>query len=293
MKKEYLMAATTIFLWATLPPMTKMLLNDFPSMTLLYYSSVIAAAALLVFLSLTGRLKILKTYLPRDFLCLAGLGFLGEFLYSALYYQGLTLIPATDACILNYLWPIAAVVFSGLFLKEKLTAGKITAIFLSFMGVMLVTSKGTVFFVSSENSLSGCGICILAAFCYGLFNVLNKLFGKDQWVNMTFYFLLTAILAGIVCHSSGQIVVPTTLQWCGIFWLGLFIDAIGIVIWAIALQNSEVSYLVNFAYATPVLAMLISAVFLKEAINLYSCIGLALILGSFFFQEKSGNFERR
>lgn len=287
MKKEHLMAATTIFLWATLPLLTKLLLNDFPSMTLLYYSSIIAATALLLFLVLTGRVKILKTYSPRDFLCLAGLGILGEFLYSALYYQGLTLISATDACILNYLWPITAVVFSSIFLKEKLTSCKIAAILLSFIGVILVTSKGTGFFVSSKTSLTGCIICILAAFCYGLFNVLNKMFGKDQWVNMTFYFLLTAILAGIVCHSLGQIVVPTTLQWCGIFWLGLVIDAIGIVIWAIALQNSQVSYLVNFAYATPVLAMLLSAIFLKEVINLYSCLGLSLILGSFFLQKFS------
>lgn len=287
MKKEHFMAATTIFLWATLPPMTKLLLTDFPSMTLLYYSSVIASIALLSFLTLTGRLQKIKAYSLRDFLCLTGLGFLGEFLYSALYYQGLSLISATDSCILNYLWPITAVVFSCVLLHEQLTPSKIAAILLSFLGVMLVTSKGTGFAAFSHGSLMGCSICILAALCYGMFNVLNKMFGKDQWVNMTFYFILTSLLTGLVCHSTGQIVVPTILQWAGIFWLGLCIDAIGIVIWAIALQNSEVSYLVNFAYATPVLAMIFSAIFLQEAINLYSCAGLILILGSFLLQHKT------
>lgn len=112
------------------------------------------------------------------------------------------------------------------------------------------------------------------------------MFGKDQWINMTFYFVLTALLAVISCHSTGQLVVPNSFQCIGIFWLGLFIDAIGIVIWAIALQNSEVSYLVNFAYATPVLAMIMSTIFLKETITLYSCAGLALILCSFLLQNQ-------
>lgn len=282
------MAVMTIFLWATLPPMSKLLLMDFPSMTLLYYSSVIASAALLVFLLLTGRTQRLRAYSPRDFLCLTGLGFLGEFLYSALYYQGLTLISATDACILNYLWPLAAVIFSCVLLKERLTAGKAVAVLLSFLGVILVTSKGAGLFAFAGESLMGCVLCMLAALCYGLFNVLNKIFGRDQWINMTYYFILTAVLAGAFCHAEGQLVEPSLAQWLGIFWLGLGIDAVGIVIWAIALQTSEVSYLVNFAYATPVLAMLLSIAFLQESINLYSCAGLVLILGSFLLQKRIG-----
>ena len=79
--------------------------------------------------------------------------------------------------------------------------------------------------------------------------------------------------------------IPTARQWIGILWLGLFIDAIGIVIWALALQKSEVFGLVNFAYATPVVSMLLSAVLLHERIDVYSCIGLALILISFFIPK--------
>lgn len=283
MKREHLMAALTIFLWSTLPPITKLILSDFPSMTLLCYSSFIASAALLIFLLITGRLKKIKDYSWRDLLCLIGLGFLGEFLYSALYYQGLVMISSTDACILNYLWPVAAVIFSCIFLKEKLTAGRAVSILLSFTGVIMVTSKGAAF---SGDNLVGCVVCILAAFCYGLFNVLNKMFGKDQWVNMTFYFAVTIIFSGISSHAAGQIMIPDSFQWMGILWVGLCIDAVGIVIWAIAIQNSEISYLVNFAYATPVLAMIFSVIFLKETINFYSCAGLILILGSFSLQKK-------
>ncbi|MBQ5674860.1 MAG: DMT family transporter [Lachnospiraceae bacterium] len=139
--------------------MTKLLLADFPSMTLLYYSSIIASIALVLFLLLTGRISKLKTYSLRDYIYMTGLGILGEFLYSALYYQGLTLISSTDACILNYLWPITAVIFSCIFLKGKLTIGKTAAITLSFFGVIFVTSKGTGLSSFSKNSLAGCILC--------------------------------------------------------------------------------------------------------------------------------------
>lgn len=292
-KKEYLMAATTIFLWATLPPMSKLLLTDFPSMTLLYYSSVIASLSLIIILIVTGRIQKLKTYSVKDLFCLTGLGFLGEFLYSALYYRGLALISSTDACILNYLWPVAAVIFSCIFLKEKLTLRKAFSILIAFSGMILVTAKGSALTMFSNSDSTGYLVCILAALCYGLFNVLNKIFGKDQWVNMTFYFILTAMLAGISCHASGQLITPDIPQWLGILWLGIFIDAVGIVIWAVALQNSEVSFLVNFAYATPVLVMLLSVIVLKEPFNLYSCAGLLLILISFAFMRHCKPYKNK
>ncbi|HCA33601.1 MAG TPA: hypothetical protein DEP00_00370 [Lachnospiraceae bacterium] len=155
------MAGTSIILWATLPSMTKSILSDFPSMTLLYYSSVLASAALLVFLLATGRIRNIRTYSKRYLLCLTGLGLLGEFLYSALYYKGLSLISATDACILNYLWPITAVIFSCIFLKEKLTLRKVSAILLSFCGVILIISKGKSFSGFAVTDLTGCGMCLL------------------------------------------------------------------------------------------------------------------------------------
>ena len=211
---------------------------------------------------------------------------MGEFLYSALYYKGLSILPATDACILNYLWPIISVISSCILLKETLTVRKAIAIILSFIGIILVTSKGSALTVFQSENFAGSMLCILATVCYGLFNVLNKIKGKDQWCNMTIYFTLTAILSGIYCHMTHQLPIPSPEQCFGILCLGIFIDAIGIVIWAIALQGSEVSSIVNLAYVTPIVSMFLSVIFLKEKIDVYSVLGLALILGGFLLKKK-------
>ena len=114
----------------------------------------------------------------------------------------------------------------------------------------------------------------------------NNSLPAAYYYNMTIYFTLTAILSGIYCHMPHQLPIPSPEQWFGILWLGIFIDAIGIVIWAIALQGSEVSSIVNLAYVTPIVSMFLSVIFLKEKIDVYSVLGLALILGGFFFQKK-------
>jgi len=284
MKKEYLMSAITIICWSTLPPMTKLLLQELSNMDVLFFSSAIAALFLCFILIVTGKWRLVLTYKISDMFQLVVLGFVGNFLYSILYYNGLATLTSRDACIINYLWPIITVLFSCIFLKERPSAKKILAILISFSGVFLIATKGNGIAEISPDNAGGIISCILAAICYGAFNVLNKLKGKDQFINMTIYFFTTAFCSGICYFISGHVVVLHNAQIIGIIWLGIFIDAIAFLLWALALQNSEASFLANFSYATPVLSMIFSIVFLHEAIDFYSIIGLVLILSSFFLQ---------
>lgn len=82
-------------------------------------------------------------------------------------------------------------------------------------------------------------------------------------------------------------------QMLGIFWLGIFIDALAFLAWALALQGSEVTFLTNFAYATPVLTMIISVSFLHEKIDGYSIAGMCIILLGFFLQIKSKSNQHK
>ena len=80
---------------------------------------------------------------------------------------------ASQAFIINYLWPIMIVVFACIILKEKMTLKKAIAIVLSFIGVIIVTSNGNLLSIDN-NSLIGTLFYVLAAISYGLFSVLNK-----------------------------------------------------------------------------------------------------------------------
>lgn len=181
--KKYILAITTVLIWSTTASMVKSMLNEIPNLQALAVGSFIAFACLLVMNLFNGSVKQMKQYTIKDYGKMAGLGFIGLFLYSALYYYGLSQLTSQQACVLNYLWPMMLVVFSCLILKEKLTLMKLVAMICSFVGIIILTS-GIDAEQSTGNVVGGVLSCLAAAAFYGLFSVLNKKADLNQNIAM-------------------------------------------------------------------------------------------------------------
>ena len=85
MKKNCIYAFFTIFIWATMASVVKLLLTDIPNMEALSVSSIVAFLFLLIVNIKSGTIKQMSSYLVKDYFAMAGLGFLGLFLYDGLY----------------------------------------------------------------------------------------------------------------------------------------------------------------------------------------------------------------
>ena len=262
MKKNYLYAAATILIWATMAAMVKKMLVNIKN----------------------GSIREMKKYSLKDYGIMSVLGFIGIFLYSALYYYVLTQLASHEACILNYLWPMMLVLFSCIILKEKLTFLKAIAMFCSFLGIFILSSGGEP--LSNGNTFLGIISCILAAACYGLFSVLNKKADYNQNISMMIIWLVTAICALILGLPTEQWVMIKGTQWLGILWLGIVIDAIAYLLWALALKGTQsTAKIANLAYLTPFLSLIVSAIFLKEHIELKALLALLFIVGGILLQS--------
>lgn len=281
MKKQYWLATYTIFCWGTLPAVTKLTLSDISNMQVLFISSLIAAACLYTYLFCSGRIRMFRSLTHSDLWQLIGLGFLGNFLYSAFYYAGVRRLSAADACSINYLWPIMAAICAAVVLHERIKATEWLAILLSFSGVVLISTRGKGLVLED---VRGVLLCIAGAVCYGIFNVLNKKKGLDQILCTAVYFTVTAFCSLPFLLATDGITPMSGNAWAGMLWLGLFIDALETFAWGRALQLFEVGILSNFAYLTPVVAALFSYVILGEPIAAYSVIGMLLVLGGSLLQ---------
>ena len=290
MKKSYLYASVTVVIWATLAPVVKLLLADIPSFGALAISSAFAFVFLLIVSIISGSIKLMKTYRFTDYLIMAALGFIGLFAYSALYYFGIDQLSSQEACILNYLWPIMIVLFACIILKEKLTVRKIIALLLSFAGIVVLALGNAD--AGNGSRFLGIAACVGAAVCYGLFSVLNKKRGFNQSITMMIIWLTTAVcsfIAGLFIESFKPI---EGLQWLGMVWLGVVINAVAYLLWAIALKGAKDSAkIANLAYLVPFLSILLSWLVLKEQITIYALFALILIVGGILLQ--SINIKRR
>jgi drug/metabolite transporter (DMT)-like permease len=69
-------------------------------------------------------------------------------------------------------------------------------------------------------------------------------------------------------------------------WLGVIVDAVAYLLWALALKDAEnTAKIANLAYLTPFLSLVISAIVLKEQVSLRAIIALVFIVGGILFQN--------
>ncbi len=283
MNKAYLLAGVSCFCWASMAPVSKLLFDGLSNMAVLGYGSAIGALVLLAAACVMGKIHILRHYSLLEIGKLLALGTLGYFMYSMFYYYGLLVLPAQTACILNYLWPLFTVLFSIPVLGEQLTLRKGAALLLSFVGVCIIVLVGDSSIGLDWSSVPGYISCLLAAMCYGLFNVLNKRVHGDELISMMLYIGVGAFLA-MCLHVREGVVVPNASQWLGLLWLGVFADAVAYACWAMALNSGNTAVVSNIAFVTPVLSVFLCAIILGEKIYSTSIIGLACILAGIAVQ---------
>ncbi len=277
--KEYIFAMISVFGWGTMAPVSKALFDGYTNMEVLGYGSAIGALVLLAVLAGKGELGQMKAYGKNRIIRLIILGFFGYFLYSAAYYEGIKVLTSQTACVVNYLWPIVSVVTSAVILRERLNQAMIVAILLSFCGVIVMMFPE----MRQGGSVAGYLFCMAGALLYGTFNVLNKKQGGNQTVNMFLYLSVGAVCALAVNCPNG-FHMPGGLHLVGFLWLGIVADGLGYLLWAMAMQGGSTGVISNLAYATPVISLTLSAVFLKESLSTNIFIGMIMIFAGIGIQ---------
>ena len=283
MKKEYIYAIISVILWSTTATVTKLLLGNLNSMQILLFASLFATIFLFLINCIKGNLKEIKNYKLKDFFKIFIIGILGTFLYNLFLYLGINTMQASQAFIINYLWPIMTVIFACIILKEKITIRKIIAIIISFIGVIIVSSNGDLLNIEKSNII-GTIYCILAAISYGLFSVLNKKQNYNKFTSMMLFYLTSFCISLIYCLSAKKIFIPETNQLLGLLWIGVFTSAIAFTSWALALEKGDTAKISNIAYITPFITLVWTSVILREKLSIYSVLGLVIIILGIFIQ---------
>lgn len=284
MKKAYILAATAILFWSTMATVSKLLLGSFSSSLVLCLSSVFAFLFLFLKNLSTKNFLKLKDYTFKDIVIMVLIGLPGILFYNLLYYVGAAVMPASQAFIINYLWPIMSVLFACLLLKEKMTFRKGIAFFMSFVGVIIVAGGGISSF--SSRAIFGAVCILLAATSYGLFTALNQKFNYDKNISLMFVYAVTAIITLVISLLSGETASVNAVSLLGFAWNGAFVMGVANTAWAIALESGNTAKISNLAYVTPFASLIWTSIFLKEKITVSSVLGLVVIILGILIQIK-------
>ena len=291
-RKEYIFAGISIIFWGSSAAVSALMLESLSSFAVLFYGSILASAFLFVLCALTGRLKKLKEIPLKDWIFMIALGVLGMFLYNWFVYMGLQRLKAQQAFIINYLWPILIVLFSCVFLGQKMNLRKSVALLLSFIGVAIVATEGSLQGLGDIN-LFGVAACLAAAVSYALFSVFNIKVTCDKFAATMIYYATSAILSLILLLTGEGIPMLSLPQWGGMLWYGVLVSGVSYSTWALALDHGDTAKISNLAYITPFVSLVYTYFLLGEAIVLSSFVGLGFIIAGVIIQmERSPKSDK-
>ncbi|MDE2583484.1 MAG: DMT family transporter [Rhodospirillales bacterium] len=246
--------AIAILLWSALALLTTET-NGIPAFELLTLGFGVAAAAGLILLALRGRAAVCRLRQPpRAWL----LGFVGLFLYHALYFLSLKSAPAAQANLINYLWPLLIVLFAATLPGHRLRGRHLAGAGLGLAGTILLLRAPL---AGTGEALPGYAAAAGAAVVWAGYSVLNRRLAEVPSEVIAGVCALVA-LAALACHLAlERTVAPSAPQWAAIFALGLGPVGLAFYAWDHATKHGNLATLGSLSYATPLLstALLIAA----------------------------------
>ncbi len=196
-----------------------------------------------------------------------------------------TTVAAATLCY--YMAPVFVVVASPFILKERLTVRKTVCVVVALCGMVCVSGLLQTGFTSLFE-LKGVLLSLGAALLYASVTLLNK---KTQDIGAYDKTVVQLAAAGVImipyCLFT-QSGASDTVSWIGI--LLLMIVCIVHTGFAYTLFFGAVTQLpaqttAIYSYLDPIIAVVLSAVLLKEEFTLFTAIGAVCILGAAFVSE--------
>jgi drug/metabolite transporter (DMT)-like permease len=262
-----------ILLWASLAVLTTMAGPVPPfQMTAMAFALGFSLAAAKW---LAGRERIARHLaLPAPVWAL-GIG--GLFGYHACYFAALALAPPVEANLVNYLWPLLIVVFSGLLPGERLRWWHLAGTAAGLIGCALLVGGGA---AGIELRYAwGYLAALAAALTWSSYSVLSRRVRQVPTDAVGAFCGATALLALIAHLLFERTYVPQGGEWLAILALGFGPVGAAFYLWDFGVKRGDIKSLGALSYMTPLLSTLLLVVFGRAEASLRLGLACLLIVG--------------
>lgn len=286
-KKSLLFTLSAVLLWSTAATAFKLTLAGMNHIQLLFYSSLASAIVLFIIIKFKHPKEFKSVfkleYLKSNLL----LGFINPFLYYLVLFKAYSLIPAQEAMPLNYTWPIAIGIFSSIFLKQKLSMKVILGMLISFLGVLIIATRGNIFSLEFHNIL-GVSLALGSSIIWASFWTLNLIDKRLESIKLFSAFFYGTLIIFIYAITVDSLKLANYNYIFGSTYIGLFEMGITFFLWMTGLQlSSNRAKTATLAYLSPFISMVFISLVVGESLFVSSIVGLLFIVGGILFQHIS------
>ena len=217
----------------------------------------------------------------KDIPLFFALGLVSILFFTCCYFTAIRLMTMSTAAILLYTSPIWVMVLSVIFLKEKITSRKITALILAFAGCVLVSGFGGK--VTLTGVLAGLG----SGLGYGLYSIFGTFaLKKYKPLTVTCYTFLIAGLGSVFVSDPADLISKISAaesmpKLFGFIVLTAIVTAvIPFLLYTVGLNMTTASKAAVLATVEPAAATLFGFFVMKETIGPAAICGIVLVFAA-------------
>ena len=280
MSHPIFLALACIVAWSFLAVVAKLAQSNLDHFQFLFWSNVLSSIVVgicyFLFTPKTSE-RVKPTFAQLGFTAL--LGFLGCFLYYLLLYYGYATASGVEVLIVQYSWPALIALFAVMLLGERMCKRKGLSVFLGFLAMLVVVTKGdwSQFSLDNQQPLL---VVLIGAASFALFSVLSKKETLPPMQSTTLYFVWASIYSFIAMCIWSEFVLPDTRSLFVLCVNGALINGLSYILWIIALSKTDASRLAPLVYLSPVLAVIWLVLFLDEPFYTIYIVGISLSIAS-------------
>ncbi len=293
--KGYAILAVALLLASSMPVAFK-LGSAVPTMTLLFYMSLVGTLTSYAIMRFTGNTENVKTIL-KDRRQLIALLVTGLFVFTfeplGLAYSA-HYISADLVAVVFRTWPIFLILFAPLVIKERITKWDVAGVVIGFLGLFVTLVGGTAISIPLA-ALPFVGLVVAVAISEAVSSAVSKRYNYELTSSVFIYNVLSLIFfAPIALATGAPLLSLSTNAVIAILFLGVFTQAAFAILFYEALRLVKTARAsVSFIMAS-FITMLLSYLVLGEAIQpYYIVIAVAVVAGVLvqkFAPREAGNF---
>ena len=216
-------------------------------------------------------------------------GLISILLLSTVYFQCQTMCSLSVAAVLLYLAPSFVVLFSAVLWKTPLTRRKIIALVVSLLGCVMVSG---ILGGDMTASWAGIGLGVLSGLCYASYTVFAH-YGLAHYESYTMIYW-TFLVAGLgsiffadfktlpLAFASTQSIVGA----CGVVIVATVLPYIFYTKGLEGVESGRASIITNIE---PVVETLVGVFVFKEALTVWTVLGVACVFGCVILLAREGN----
>lgn len=271
-----------VIIWGANFSLVKVAMRDFPELAFNALRLVIGSSMFVAAIWWTNRRHgaWLSRFSRADWIRLVALGVIGHFVYQLLFLGGLKRTSVANGSLIVGSSPVAIALLSSLAGHERVTALRWLGVVLALGGLYLVVGHRTDW--SAESRL-GDAFMAGSMLCWAAYSVsAQSLLKRHSPLIVTG----VSMTVGGLLYVAFAIPVLTSLSWTSIslssWWLmvgsAVLALCVSYLIWYTAVQRLGSTRTSVYSYLTPVVAMIVAAIWLNEPISFNQALGAATIL---------------